>query len=154
MGWTALKSLDVFLEGITHLAFDTSPIIHFIESNPRYDSSLLEIFTRIDLDEILGVTSMITLCEVLVRPLSNNNTDLYTQYCELLLENPRFTTIPITSEIAKRASMFRAKYGFRTPDALQLAAAVEVGCEAFLTGDKKLSRITEIKVIQLEEIGK
>jgi predicted nucleic acid-binding protein len=131
-----------------------APLFILLKAILDMTSRYWKFFSRIDLDEISGVTSMITLCEVLVHPLSNNNTDLYTQYCELLPENPRFTTVPITSEIAKRASMFRANYGFRTPDALQLAAAVEVGCEAFLTGDKKLSRITEIKVIQLEEIGK
>jgi len=148
-----LKPLDVVLKGITHLGLDTSPIIHFIESNPKYDNSLLDVFSRIDLKEIVGVTSMITLCEVLVHPLSKNNTGLYIRYCELLLENYHFSTIPITADVAKRASMLRAKYGIRTPDALQVAAAIEVGCEAFLTGDKKLSRITEIKVIQLDEIG-
>ncbi len=103
--------------------------------------------------KVLIPTSMLNLCEVLVHPLLKNNIGLYTQYCELLLENRTFGTVPITSDIAKRASMLRVKYGLRTPDALQLSAAIEAGCEAFLTGDKRLSRVTEIRVIQLDEIG-
>ena len=135
------------------MGFDTSPIIHFIESNPKYDESLLEIFERIDLKQMTGVTSTITLCEVLVHPLSGNNFTLYSQYCDLLLGNDSFTTVSITPGVAQQAAGIRARYGFRTPDALQVAVAIQAGCQAFLTGDRRLSRVTEIRVILLDEIG-
>ena len=41
----------------------------------------------------------------------------------------------------------RAKYTrLKTPDALHLAAAILTGCDVFLTNDKGLSVITEIRV--------
>ena len=38
------------LAGITRLAFDTAPIIYLIEQNPRYWSTVNDIFHRIDFD--------------------------------------------------------------------------------------------------------
>ncbi len=40
----------------------------------------------------------------------------------------------------------RADLGFKTPDALHLAAAIEGGCDRFLTNDARLSRCTDIAV--------
>ncbi len=39
----------------------------------------------------------------------------------------------------------------RTPDALQLATAIHHNCNKFLTNDKKLKQISEIKVILITD---
>jgi hypothetical protein len=36
--------LDDALQGISRLAFDTSPIIYFVEANPAYDKLVSNIF--------------------------------------------------------------------------------------------------------------
>jgi len=46
----------------------------------------------------------------------------------------------------------RARYSLRTPDALQLAAALSVGCEAFLTNDHDLERVTDLRVRVLDNL--
>jgi predicted nucleic acid-binding protein len=38
------------------------------------------------------------------------------------------------------------------PDALQIATAVESGCEGFLTNDLTIKRIQEIKILVLDEL--
>ena len=43
-----------------------------------------------------------------------------------------------------RATDIRARYGFRTPDAMHLAAAVVSGCDVFLTNDHRLDRFPDI----------
>lgn len=49
--------------------------------------------------------------------------------------------------IFERATDLRAKYlKLKTPDALHLAAAIESGCDAFVTNDFGLKVITEIRV--------
>lgn len=40
----------------------------------------------------------------------------------------------------------------KTLDALQIAAAVESGCEAFLTNDLTIKRVQEISVLVLDEL--
>jgi predicted nucleic acid-binding protein len=38
----------------------------------------------------------------------------------------------------------RARYNLKSPDAIHYATAVEVGATAFLTGDRALSRCSEV----------
>ena len=46
----------------------------------------------------------------------------------------------------------RGRYPFlRTIDALQVSTALDVGADAFLTNDKKLKQINEIKVLVLRD---
>ena len=45
-----------------------------------------------------------------------------------------------------RATQIRAIHGFKTPDAVHLAAAVEAGCTVFLTNDHRLAAFTGITV--------
>jgi len=45
----------------------------------------------------------------------------------------------------------RALHRVRTPDALQLAAAMSERCSAFVTNDRALPAIEGLRVIQLEE---
>jgi predicted nucleic acid-binding protein len=45
-----------------------------------------------------------------------------------------------------RATKIRADHGFRTPDAIHLAAAVISNCDAFLTNDLRLERFPDIVI--------
>jgi hypothetical protein len=47
-----------------------------------------------------------------------------------------------TTYVAERAAELRARYNLRTPDALQVATALVRRCEAFLTNDARLKRVT------------
>ena len=90
--------------------------------------------------------------EVLVQPIRLNRIDLASRYRQLLLDSERFSTLPITIEVAERAAELRARYNLRTPDALQVAAAIVRRYEAFLTNDARLKRVAEIRVLTLEEL--
>jgi predicted nucleic acid-binding protein len=54
--------------------------------------------------------------------------------------------VPLSREVIDRATEIRAQYGFKTPDAIHLAAAVVSGCDVFLTNDHRLDRFTEIVI--------
>lgn len=59
---------------------------------------------------------------------------------------PDVVLVPLTRTVFDRAAQVRADFGFKTPDALHLAAAVEAGCHLFLTNDARLSRFTDIPI--------
>jgi predicted nucleic acid-binding protein len=59
---------------------------------------------------------------------------------------PDVQLVPITTAVFDRATQLRATHNFKLGDSLHLAAAVEAGCDAFLTNDTRLSRCTEIPV--------
>jgi predicted nucleic acid-binding protein len=53
-------------------------------------------------------------------------------------------------DLALQAAHLRARYQIRTPDAIQIAAAIEFGARLFLTNDDRVRKVTEIEVVVLE----
>ena len=89
---------------------------------------------------------------MLVQPLLHNNARLQQEYRDLLLYSDHFEVTSIDGTIAERAADLRAHYGLRTPDALQIAAALISGCQAFLTNDTRLGRVLELRILLLENL--
>jgi predicted nucleic acid-binding protein len=60
--------------------------------------------------------------------------------------------VSIDQDIARQAAQLRAVHNLALADALQIATALNQGCQMFLTNDKQLARVTEIRVVVLEEL--
>ncbi|GAA4301037.1 type II toxin-antitoxin system VapC family toxin [Compostibacter hankyongensis] len=58
----------------------------------------------------------------------------------------------IGNPIAEKAAALRARYNLRTPDALQLATAIEYKADYFLTNDVRLTAVREIQSITLNDL--
>ncbi len=54
--------------------------------------------------------------------------------------------IPLTTLVYDRETQTRARHGFKLGDSLHLAAAVEAGCDSFLTNDARLAAFCDINV--------
>jgi predicted nucleic acid-binding protein len=80
------------------------------------------------------------------------NTRIQQEYRDLLLTSKGFQTLSIDTNIAELAADLRARYRLKTPDAFQIAAALSVGCQAFLNNDKALQRVTELRVLTLDNL--
>jgi predicted nucleic acid-binding protein len=145
------KLNDAFI-GVTKLGFDTAPLIYFVERNPKYVDLVREVVRRVDVGQISGFSSMVALTEVLTKPKKVGDTKIEDEYRDLLLHSRNFRLILIDSTVAERAADLRARYNLRTPDALQIAAALETGCQAFLTNDTQLKRAIELRVLILDEL--
>jgi predicted nucleic acid-binding protein len=63
-----------------------------------------------------------------------------------LFAQPNVALAPITVAVFDRATLIRATYDFKLADLLHLAAAVEAGCDRFLTNDTRLSAFADIIV--------
>lgn len=144
--------IEEALRGVSRLAFDTAPIIYFVEANPTYDALVSNIFNRIALGEIEGRTSVISLGEVLVKPILAKRNDLQDAYKELLLKSSNFQTLPIDAAVAESAARLRAAYSLRLPDALQIAFALESGCQAIVCNDRSMLRVSELPVLVLDNL--
>jgi len=53
--------------------------------------------------------------------------------------------------LARQATVLRARYNIRVPDALQIAAALKSGATAFVTNDRRLRRVQGLKVLVLDD---
>jgi predicted nucleic acid-binding protein len=144
--------LDDALVGVTTLGFDTAPFIYFVERHPSYMDLMREVIRRVNGGMVAACTSVITLTEVLVQPKRVGDTRLANEYQDLLLHSRNFTMLAVDVAIADRAATLRAAHTLRTPDAIQVAAALEVGCEAFLTNDGRLGRVRDLRVLVLDDL--
>lgn len=138
------------LSGVRRLGVDTAPLIYFIEEHPRYGPIVSPVFQLITDGQLTGVTTVVTLVEVLTLPLQRGDQRLADAYKVVLGSSDNLAMVSIDAAIAERAAALRARHGLRTPDALQIAAALNTGCEAFLTNDARLSKVSELRVLVLD----
>ena len=105
-------------QDITNLAFDTAPIIYYVEQSPRYFAVVDRIFHLVASGQLVAATSVITLAEVLVHPYRQGNQRLADEYKAFLLHSDDFRTMSIDDAAADQAARLRAKYQLLTPDAI------------------------------------
>jgi len=131
---------------------DTAPLIYFIEGHSIYQEKLIEYFSSNDKGDFIFITSSITLLEVLVKPIKEGKHKLVAKYKNILLNATGIQIIEISNDIAERAAQFRAKYGLRTPDALQIATALANKADYFLTNDHRLGIVSEVETVTLLDL--
>ena len=134
------------------LFLDTAPFIYFIEGHSQYHERLLEVFKLNDDGTIKFQTSTLTLLEVLVLPLKLNKSDLAKQYEEILTSSPNIDIYDVDISVSKQAAELRAIYDLKTPDAIQLATAINHNADFFFTNDLDLNRVSEIEIITLAKL--
>lgn len=139
------------LSGARRVHVDSMTLIYFIEEYPRYLSAVEPVFRLVDEGQLVGLSSYVTLLEVLVKPLQEGNTRLAQKYQDLLIGSRNFSLLPVDQQIAETGAKIRAQYEFRTPDAIQLATAVGHRADVFLTNDARIKRFAELEVLVLDE---
>jgi len=139
------------LEKVGKIFLDTAPVIYFVEKNPDFARKAQEIFNRLDDGKLIAVVSPITLAECLVVPYKQENPDVAQVFTDLLVNSESVLFYPIDEITADKAAGLRARYNLTLTDAFQLAIAIQAECDAFLTNDSDLMRVTEIPIIVLSE---
>ena len=133
------------------VGLDTAPLIYFIEENPSYLEIVRSFFEAMDRGEFMVVTSTVTLMEVLVHPLRSKNKELAAEYRDILL-NSKLMTLEISNDVAEQAAQLRAAYNIRTPDAIQVSAALSAGATHFFTNDVRLPEIPSIQILSIDAL--
>jgi predicted nucleic acid-binding protein len=140
------------LHGVTRLFLDTAPVIYFVERHPEYFPLTRIVFEVLRNTSLMGVASPVTLAECLVRPYNLGQRQLQQEFIELITDNDNIEFVPIANQLlAIEAAQLRAKYNIQLPDAFQIAVALASNCEAFLTNDAILQRVTELRVLVLND---
>lgn len=128
---------------------DSSCFIYFVEGRAEFTQKLVPIFRQIENGSIQAFSSIISVSEVLVRPIKQNNQDLIDRYHNLFTNYPSLQITSPSYKTALSAALIRAKYNFKLPDCYQLALAVESGCKAFYTNDDRLQKFSNLKMVLL-----
>lgn len=136
------------------IGLDTIVFIYHFEENQIYSPLTFSIFESLEKGNFNGITSILTLLEILVKPKRENNSILTERYKILLETFPNLQVKTLDENIADVASGLRANYNINTPDAIQVATSLEAQADIFITNDTSLKKITEIKVLLLSEMLK
>ena len=131
------------------IGVDTAVFIYFIQEHRDYLPLIEPIFRRTDEGARELVTSVLTLLEVLVVPYRTGDRSLADRYEALLTRSRGIRMIDLGRDQLRMAAQLRGATGVKTPDALQLVAALSAGCKTFLTNDRRLPRIPGLRVLQL-----
>lgn len=125
---------------------DTAIIIYLVEEKESFFEKVTLCLEDANCELL---TSEMGRLECRVKPIRNQDYKLLAIYDQFFADRLK-EVIAITREVIDSATELRAKYNFKTPDTLHLAAAITSGCEVFFTNDHRLDRCTEIKIETLE----
>lgn len=117
---------------------DTAPVIYSVEQVMPYAAI---VDARLTAPGVAPIVSDLTRPECRVKPLRNGNVYLLQDYDDYF-QGAVVEIIPLSREVIDYATEIRAQYGFKTPDAIHLAAAVVSGCNVFLTNDHRLGGLS------------
>jgi len=128
---------------------DTAIFIYFIEEHPTFLPLIEPLFQEVDDGRRELVTSALTLLEVLVVPYRSGDHLLAGRYEAVLTRSRGIRVADISRDHLRAAAQLRAATGAKTPDSLQLVAALAARCNTFLTNDRDLPTLPGMRILQL-----
>ena len=120
---------------------DTAPLIYLIEHVPQYGDLVARRLSETD----ALVISDLSRLECRVKPMRDGNIALLDEFDRFFNESVSEIVV-LTREVIDRATEIRSHYGFKTSDAIHLAASILSNCELFLTNDHRLNRFTGLAI--------
>ncbi len=130
------------------LGLDTNIFIYYLQADEEFGSTVKKIFELLAKNQARAITSVITYLELLSISAEKRDIEILQSH---FLETPNLLIQDINQSIASEAAKIRREYGFRTPDAIQLAVCLKHNADFFITNDQKIKSFKEIPVILLSQ---
>ncbi len=134
------------------IALDSNIFIYALEQNSDWSKSAIAVLRQLEGDRVTGVASVLCLSEVLAAPFMESQQ--MGDDAQLFMEGLEgLDYIPMNAEIAIRAGRLRAAHGpkLKTPDSIHLATALWERADYFVTNDRELLKLANLKIILLGE---
>lgn len=126
---------------------DACCFIYLVEGQPEWRTVVEQRLRSLEPLSKL-ITSQLARLECRTKPMRDGNRSLLERY-DTLFGADRVAVLDVSEQVIDRATDLRARHGFKTPDAIHLATALESSAAEFWTGDAALSRCTDIAVTVL-----
>lgn len=136
----------------TRIYLDTNIFIYAVEGYAEFETELNELFETFDSGNLKAITSELTLAEVLVKPLIDNNAKVSYAYENAIQSSQALEVVPINRTILRESARLRSTINIRLPDAIHAATAILNGYETFITNDKRLEALSGIDVVVLSNL--
>ena len=125
---------------------DTNVYVYALENEDLLGKKARELFTSISEKKPHIYTSVLTVAEVLTGVFKKGLEARIEEYLEFISGNGSIKVLDIDRKISIASAQLRAelelkkKNKLKTPDSLQLACALSVGSNKFVTADKNIPK--------------
>jgi len=124
---------------------DSAIIIYSIDGAPAFKAR-----SRTHMANLLAAgdrfaVSALSRQECRVKPIRNGDAVILAQYDQFFAD-PTLVHLLLPDPVFERATVIQAHHGFKMADSVHLAAAIEGGCDRFLTNDLRLARFSDIPI--------
>jgi len=82
---------------------DTAPFIYFIEANPKFGPLVKEVINVLNQGKLVAYTSVLTLTEVLPKPIQMKRNDLVNEFINFFRSGKNLCLVEISETIAEMA---------------------------------------------------
>lgn len=95
------------LSQIRTIFIDTAPIIYYIEAHPQFGHLAKEVVDTFQAGRLEAFSSVVTLTEVLCKPIQAGEEKLANRFAEFLKKGKNFSLIEISVAIAEKAGRLK-----------------------------------------------
>ena len=142
----------MIMTGYRQIYFDTTPLIYYLDSFQPYAHKVRSFIAESLSQESSFITSTIVNTEYLAIPFREQDYEKVMEF-ERFKQILNLEVISVDNSVSTQAARIRAKYrGIKGMDSIHLATAIIQGCDVFLTNDKQLKQIEEIKVLLVDDL--
>ena len=137
----SLASLSRAIPPVDRVLIDASAFIPYLDRSERVSPLAVHV-----MDEFVrggrnaAIISMVSIMEVLIRPLRQGAPAPYRHVLDLLVHFPNLQAMNIDLVVAQEAVSLRASYNFSAPDALTIATGVVAQVGHLVTNDQDWRR--------------
>ena len=129
---------------------DSNVFIAAMENPGAHSDHAWWILNAVEELKIAGVTSEITLAEILVKPMELGDRELAAAYEQILAAGPNFEVLQVRRDILIEAARIRGRRSsIRLPDAIHVATAVACACSHFISDDQRLHSVDGLKTLRI-----
>jgi len=132
---------------VADIYLDACCFIYLVEGQPEWRTVVAQRLRNLEPASKL-ITSQLARLECRTKPMRDGNRALLERY-DALFAADRVVVVDVSEHVIDRATDLRARHGFKTPDAIHLATALESSAAEFWTADAALSRCTDVAVTVL-----
>jgi predicted nucleic acid-binding protein len=134
------------------LYVDANLIIYFFERADDLRDKVANILNQAVLAGTPVVVSEIGVAECLYGAFRLQSEALERKYREFFYDLPLIRLEPLDGEKLVAAAALGASKGLKLVDAVHFAAAVEAGCDVFVTNDHRFKSSHGVTIVQLADI--
>ena len=128
-----------------HEALDSAILIYYLDGIGPFHARAANRLTTLRAAGDQVAVSDLTRLECRVKRIQLGDTLRLSKF-DGFFGLPGVRMVPLTTAVYDQATVIRATHGIKTLDAIHLAAALEGGCDIFLTNDARLSSFHDLTV--------